>query len=130
MTTKADVLEWMHERTGFTANPETTNFLAYAPNGKIEACIIFAHYSGNDIELTAASDSRFPRHLLKAAFTYVVEQCGCDRITFKTPPDNLKAIACNERLGAVLEGRQRDFYGPGKDALVFGLLRKDFPYGK
>lgn len=128
--TKGDVLEWMRERTGFTANPDTTNFLAYAPKGKIEACIVFAHYSGNDMELTAASDGRFPRHLLRIAFTYVVEQCGCQRVTFKTRPENQAAIANVVRLGARLEGRQRDYYGEGDDALIFGLLRKDFPYGE
>jgi RimJ/RimL family protein N-acetyltransferase len=56
-------------------------------------------------------------------------QLGCRRATFRTRADNQAAIAAMARLGAREEGRLRKYYPGDVDAVVFGLLKEDYPYG-
>jgi len=102
--------------------------IGFERDGKIRAGIVFQNWSGVDIDLTVAG-TEIPRSLLTAAWNYVVMNLGCRRATFRTPADNWPAIKAMARLGARLEGQQRKFYG-GRDALLFGILAEEFPYGR
>ena len=98
---------WVSEKTGYTFGP-ADQAIGYTKDGVIRAGIVFQHWNGADVELTAAGDE-FPRSLLRAAYRYAVGQLGCRRVTFKTPADHAKAIETDIRLGARLEGVQRGF---------------------
>ncbi len=123
----AAVAAFVTERTGYQfRGPHAT--IGYERAGKIVAGLVFTNWSGADIEITGAGDV-LPRALLRAAAGYVFDQLGCIRATFKTPRDHTRAIRADKRLGARFEGRQRNFFGPGRDALIFGILREEYPYG-
>jgi hypothetical protein len=123
-----NALFWLARATDTRQHPAGTPYLAYVPGGKIVAVMAFHNASGNDIEVTTAA-RHFPRHFIRAAFDYIFRVRGMGRVTCKTRPTNLQAISAVERMGARLEGRQRDYYGPDDDALIYGLLKKDSFYG-
>lgn len=94
--------------------------------GNILAVFVFNNFTRNDIEVSVAAD-RIPRELLKATYSYVVDQLGCQRASYRTRADNLKAQRCLERLGARKEGVQRRYFGDC-DSFMYGILREDFPF--
>ncbi len=114
-------------RTGFEfKSPHVA--IGFSRGDIIYSAIVFQHWSGADIELTVAGDD-LPRSLLREAGRYAFDVLKCARVTFRTPPDNTAAIIAMGRLGGRLEGTQRRFYGD-RDALVFGILKEDYIYGR
>lgn len=119
---------WVARQTRLDLKPPYSVLASIDAADRITAALIFQNWTGPDIEITVAADS-IPRSLLVAGYRYAIQQCGCIRATFKTSVHNQPAIEAMKRLGAKLEGRQRSYYGDGSDALVFGILKEDFPYG-
>lgn len=95
-------------------------------DGSVIAGFVFNNYTRNDIEVSLAAD-RLPRALLKRVYFYIVHELECRRATFRTRSDNHAAQKALERLGAKLEGRQRLYFGDC-DALVYGIMKEDFPF--
>ena len=119
--------EFVTRETGFSCRSPHVS-IGFERRGRIVTGLSFYNWSGHDVEIAAAG-REFPRSLLRFVFDYVVKQLGCRRATFRTRIDNEAAKLALSRLRARVEGRQRLFYGDC-DALIFGLLSEDFPYGK
>ncbi|MBX4940994.1 MULTISPECIES: GNAT family N-acetyltransferase [Rhizobium] len=123
---RADIAAWVGAKIGVSFEPPYTA-LAHVDRGRIIAAYVFNVWTGHDVEVSLAAD-RLSVTLMRAAFRYVVEQLGCRRATFRTRSDNMQAQKALDRLGAQLEGRQRGYFGDC-DALLYGILKEDFPYG-
>lgn len=123
-----EIAAWMSAKIGMRFRPPYTT-MAFKRAGKIVAAFLFHSWTDNDIEVCVAADD-MPRPLLRAAYVYVTEQLGCSRATYLTREDNAAAVLALARCGAREEGRLRRFYADGADALVFGILKEEFPYGK
>ncbi|MBB3355304.1 hypothetical protein FHT70_005265 [Rhizobium sp. BK049] len=123
---RGDIAAWVGAKIGVSFEPPYTA-LAHVDRGRIIAGYVFNVWTVHDIEVSLAAD-RLSVTLMRAAFRYVVEQLGCSRATFKTRADNVQAQRALDRLGARLEGRQRSYFGDC-DALLYGILKEDFPYG-
>ncbi|MBX5008135.1 GNAT family N-acetyltransferase [Rhizobium lentis] len=123
---RADIAAWVGAKIGVSFEPPYTA-LAHVYRGRIIAGYVFNVWTAHDIEVSLAAD-RLSVILMRAAFRYVVEQLGCSRATFRTRADNVQAQKALDRLGARLEGRQRGYFGDC-DALLYGILKEDFPYG-
>lgn len=57
------------------------------------------------------------RHLLDLLVEEAVRR-GCAQLFLEVRVDNSPALALYERAGFEPQGRRRDYYGPGQDALV------------
>lgn len=123
---RADIAAWVGERIGVKFDPPYTA-IAEVRNGRIIAAYVFNMWTQHDVEVSLAAD-RLTVGLMQRAFSYVVNDLGCRRATFRTRADNIPAQRCLERLGGKLEGRQRLYFGDC-DGLLYGILKEDFPHG-
>lgn len=62
---------------------------------------------------------------LKAMFSYPFEELGCNRITMRVDRINKHARDVVRRLGFKEEGNLREALGPGRDLIVYGMLKRE-----
>ncbi|TBY54526.1 N-acetyltransferase [Rhizobium leguminosarum bv. viciae] len=124
---REDIAAWVGRKIGVAFHPPFTA-MAQVQGGRIIAAYVFNVWTEHDVEVSLAAD-RLSATLMRSVFRYVVDQLGCRRATFRTRADNVQAQAALERLGARLEGRQTAYFGDC-DALLYGILKEDFPYGE
>lgn len=94
-------------------------------DGRIVAGAIFNVFEGNDCHFTIAAErGALTRSFLRAMGQYGRDQLQLDRITIVTEQEFVADLA--RRLGAQNEGRLRNHYGPGRDAIVLGILKEDW----
>lgn len=105
-------------------------FIGRIKNDRIVAVCGFSLYTGDDVELSLAADpGSGSRELLYWIFAYVFVQLQCSRCTARILEDNEPSRKLVERLGFVIEGRQRKAKD-GKTKLLYGLIKEDLRYGK
>lgn len=92
-------------------------------SGEIIAGAVFNCFTGPNVEVTVAGKGWTPG-FMRAVGRYVFGQLGCLRITVTTEQPEVERIAL--RCGGEVEGKMRDFYGPGRDATVIGILARDY----
>jgi len=84
-----------------------------------------------DCSLTVAS--RSPRWATRGTIAYLLQypfiELDCRRVSSMVRGDNERALTFNRRLGFVEEGRRREFYADGVDAVVFGMMRTEWAAG-
>lgn len=94
-------------------------------DGRIVSGAVFNCFTGYDCHLTiAAEQGAITRRFLKEMGRYVGEQMACGRITFVTEQPYVIDLA--KRLGAQPEGRIRNHFGPGRDAILLGILKEEW----
>jgi hypothetical protein len=94
-------------------------------DGRIVCGAVFNCFTGFDCHLTiAAEQGAITRRFLKEMGRYVGEQMGCHRITLVTEQPYVIDLA--KRLGAQTEGRIRNHFGPGRHALLLGILKEEW----
>ncbi|MBX4899163.1 GNAT family N-acetyltransferase [Rhizobium bangladeshense] len=123
---REEIAAWVGAKIGVEFHPPYTT-LAHVDRGRIIAGFIFNAWTEHDIEISVAAD-RLSLALMRTVFDYVVNQLGCRRATCRTRADNSKAQTLLERCGARQEGRQRGYFGDC-DALLYAIMKEDFPYG-
>jgi RimJ/RimL family protein N-acetyltransferase len=123
-------VQWVADRLG-ASFPRGATALALARGGELVGGAVFCGFTGRDIEVSvaAARTLAWPRPFLARVGAYVFDELGCARMTALTRATNRAVIRIAPRLGAVLEGRKRNYFDDGADALVFGILQEDWPYG-
>ena len=90
--------------------------------GKIVAVAVFNDYTGDNIEITVASEGRWAfRGVIRRAMDYAFREQGCKRITAHIRPSNERALSAARRVGFKDEGRARRWFG-NEDAIILGLL--------
>ena len=120
---------WVEKQTRLKFKSPYSVLASTDAGNHITAALVFQNWTSRDIEITVAADS-IPRSLLTAAYRYTVEQLGCRRVTFRVRSSDLTTQEMAQRLGAKWEGRIRRFYSDTEDAVILGILREDFPYGR
>lgn len=94
-------------------------------DGVLVGGVVFNVFEGADVHITAAGTG-WTRGFLRAVGDYVFRQLGCLRFTMETEKPEVAEYA--KRLGGEVEGRLRDHFGEGRDAIIIGVLKKDFVY--
>lgn len=94
-------------------------------DGEVIGGAVFNCFEGKDIQVTVAGKGWNPT-FLKRVGTYVYGQLGCERITVKTEQERVVEIA--KKLGGQVEGRLRNHFGPGRDAIIVGILKADYKF--
>lgn len=96
-------------------------------DGKIVAGVVLNCFEGDDVHVTVAGEG-WTRDFFRRFGEYVFEQLGCGRITAITADDQVAGYGV--RLGGKIEGCLREHFGPGRDGLIIGILRREWRYGR
>jgi RimJ/RimL family protein N-acetyltransferase len=118
------VARWAGQRLGVTFSPPYVA-VGIESHGKPVGAVIFNDYQGGNIEVSAVGRGAFKKGILQHLFRYAFNDLECSRVTVRTRADNEKVIDLAIRFGWRVEGRLRQFYPDGCDAVVFGMLRKE-----
>lgn len=118
------VARFVGERCGTTIYPPFT-CMGIEKNEKIVAGVVFNCFTGANVEATIAGHG-WTRNFLMEVGRYVFTQLGCIRITATTERPEIIGFAY--RLGGKVEGILRDFYGPGRDGTVIGILKSEYRF--
>jgi RimJ/RimL family protein N-acetyltransferase len=123
-----EVADWVRQ-FGFTYEVGFVAIGVENRDGVLVGAHILANYSDHDIELNIFGRAAVCRSAWDAMGDYVFNTLGCSRITIKQKPGERAERKFALRLGFVEEGRMRNYYGD-VDAIILGLLKKDFRYGR
>lgn len=111
-------------RLGFGLCPPFTA-MGLERDGEIVAGVLFNHFEGADIHVGIVGTG-WTREFIRAVGQYVFGQLGCERMTAITADPEVARYAV--RLGGKVEGCLRSHFGPGKDAIVAGILRSEWRF--
>lgn len=98
--------------------------------GKLIGGFVYYNYEkkpdGGNVWIACAGHGPWlTRQNLRVWFEYPFVQLGCHRCTSLIAKSNRKSRDLVERLGAKREGCIRGARGPGKDSIIYGLLREE-----
>lgn len=100
-----------------------------ASDDGLRGIIGFDRITRDDAELHVFGCPRFlTRRILRAAGEVMFSGYDVKRITAHMRASNTPLHRVAERLGFVREGQIRRYYGE-EDAVIYGLLREDYPHG-
>lgn len=87
---------------------------------------VFNDYNGTNMEVTIYGPRAFNRQTIRDTFKYVFEHCKCARLTARTERRNKKMRRILPRMGFIIEGELKHFFGTVKssNALIFRLERE------
>lgn len=122
IVTDARVMAFAEERLGESFSPPGS-CMGLERDGKIVAAAVFTFFTGPNIDVSVAG-SGWTRGFAREVGRYVFCQLGCLRMTVRTEQTDVVRYAV--RLGGRIEGVLRDFFGPGRDAVLVGILRRDW----
>ena len=119
--------EWAKDRIGYVENwGEWYQAIGLERRGVLIAGCVFNFYTGSDISVHIASDSRrwATHEFLRACFGYPFHQLKVRRLTGYVPSKNAAARKLDEHLGFRLEGVKRDAL-PDDDLCIYGMTRAE-----
>lgn len=91
--------------------------------GVIVAGVVFNHFTGADVHVTAAGHG-WSKGFLADVGHYVFGQLNCERMTFVTEQPSVVRLA--ERLGGQVEGLMRNHFGKNHPGYVVGVLKDEY----
>jgi hypothetical protein len=110
--------------------PETTSFLAnLGEDDEILAVVAFHDWTEFQVEVSIATDGNkrwLSRKFLDFVYSYAFIHSKKLRMTMITEETNENAINMHTGLGHVKEGCLRDWFGPGKNACIYGFTISDW----
>jgi RimJ/RimL family protein N-acetyltransferase len=121
------VADWVGQRIHKPFHPPFAAIGAVDQQGHLRGGFVFTGYNGATVELSLAGAGVANRGLWRAVLAYAFEQLGCSRLQIHTERDNLTVRHLAPRLGFTFEGKARNFYGQGRDALQYSLVSQDLP---
>lgn len=125
--TTQDVAQFVSDQLGFGLCPPYVCMGLKDEAGCVHAGIILNVFEGRDIRVTVAGKG-WTKGFLEAVGEYVYGQLGCERMTIKTESQKVADMAV--RCGGQIEGRLRDHFGSGRDAIIVGILRDEYRWYK
>lgn len=120
------VAEWVGTKVGKPFHAPFTAIGAIDAKGALQGGLVFTGYNGSSIELSLAGNLT-GRGLWRVVLAYAFGQLGCSRLQIHTAADNRTVRRLAPRLGFTFEGKSRNFYGNGRDALLYSLIVGDLP---
>ncbi|MDI9407817.1 MAG: GNAT family protein [Candidatus Pacebacteria bacterium] len=126
IVTDARVARFVGERIGAIIYPPFT-CMGIERDGEIVAGAVFNCFTGHDVEITVAGRG-WTRAFFRAVGQYAFEQLKCGRVQVTTEDEKIARLA--ERLGGQREGLLRDKFGPGKDGIVLGVLKREYKFNE
>jgi RimJ/RimL family protein N-acetyltransferase len=125
-----EYLAWACEKLRVRFNPKDVTWLAAVDsNGILAGVVVYSRHSTTNCEMSVvAANPRFlTRRTLRAFFGYPFNQLGYLRVMAVTEHTNRHAADFLQRLGFVLEGYLRKWFGTA-DGLLMGMLKEECPW--
>jgi len=126
------VCAWVNEhiRDGRDITERYEALGALSPVGELIGGFVFYDWikmdGGGNVYLAAAGSGPWlTRGNLNIWFSYAFRQLDCHRITAIVAKSNRKSRAIIERVGFIREGCIRASRGPGKDSILYGMLKDE-----
>lgn len=120
----AEVIGWMNERLGVAFAPPAAA-LGVRRAGRIVGGVVVNNYNRINCDVSVAGEPRaWSPAFMRALAVWIWRELGAARVTMLTENPVVERLAV--RMGAQREGTLRNWFGPGRDAAVFGLLREDW----
>lgn len=91
--------------------------------------VVIDNFTQFGCEVSIASDGTTrwaTREFFRTVYDYAFVTRGKSRINMLVEPANTRAIAMHEKLGHVREATLRDWFGTGKDAILFSFTKTDY----
>jgi RimJ/RimL family protein N-acetyltransferase len=96
-------------------------------DGEMVGAAVFNNFTGPNVHCTVAGSPRaWSRIFLRRLATYAFDELACLRVTLTTEQP-IVADLC-QRLGGQHEGTMRSAFGPGRDGMIFGILRDEWRF--
>ena len=131
---------WLQERIGEEGQfkPEEVRTIGHVlvhDENKFEilAVVGLNHWTVHTVEGNIASDGTkrwFSQDFAFTVYDYAFRHADKSRMNFTVRPENTAAIRMHEKLGHQFEFRLADAHGEGKDALIYGLTRRQWREGR
>ena len=140
LSREAELSELVYDRSGCVAKmvadgltleaEEMLKGYAFAilVGSKILGGVVFSDYRAGDSAWISiyTTDKRWcTAKILKQIFGLAFDALHCRRLNALICADNRASISLSERCGFVCEGRMRNYFDDGADALIFGMLRSE-----
>lgn len=110
---------------GTHVSPDTTA-IGVVRDGRLIGGVAFHTYRGTDIQIAIAGYENFlGRQLLRATFSYVFDQLGCQRCTTLVKRTNKRSRHLTRRVGFREEGALRRCFEDGATGILYGATRED-----
>lgn len=125
---KKEVASWASRRLGGKKFVEPYVAVGIESNeGLPRGAVVFNGYTGEhgDVEASIVGKGAFGKEICRYLFRYVFDELKVRRLTVRTRADNQKVIEIAIKFGWRVEGRQREAYPDGCDAILFGMLRHE-----
>lgn len=130
-----DVMRWVAERIEHIDAAEALPFGPFRAIGVVvdralvAGCVyhnFVPRYGTCEISFAAESPRWATRGTIRALLSVPFLQWGCHRVQMVTSLANERAIRLIRGIGFTREGTHAHAFGPGKHAVSFRLLRRDF----
>lgn len=95
--------------------------------GYLTAGLVYSNFTRGDVVIHIAVLNRrsLTAHFIREGFRYPFVQLGVRRCTVAVAASNVASLRFVRKLGFRQEGRLREWFENGDDALVFGMLRRE-----
>ena len=98
--------------------------------GKMVAGVVFSDWKPSfasvQVSIVAVSSVALSPQIVLALGRHPFETLLANRVWARTGIKNIRAIRLLEHLGAIREGIEADFYGPGLHAGMYRMLRREW----
>jgi len=119
----ADVKAWLGNQLGLTFVEPCYAIGVINHKGLLTAAAVYTCYEERNVELSVAG--RIGRHAAVDIFYYAFNRLGCRRISATVHEKKQDVIRQAIGMGWKIEGRKREYYGEGEDAIILGMLRSE-----
>lgn len=123
------LLAWAQNQLGVSFHAGSYTIASVERSGRILAVVVYTNWHRTGCELAIASTS--PRWatqgFIRACLSYPFDQLGLKRLSMVTSAGNMPCRKLCRYLGAKVEGRLREWYADGNDAIVYGLFKSELP---
>lgn len=123
-----EVAAWAAQRLAREFVPPYVAVGTAGRDGVMDGAIVFNGYTGTDIEISGAGRGVVRRALWRWMARYVFDELHCPRASITVSADNAPMLTLADRIGFEREGVKRNGFGPGIDAVMFGMLPDACPW--
>ena len=118
-----EIAAWTCEKLGYHIAPPLYVFGVLDDDNELIGGIIFNDWNGFNLEISIYGPGAMTRASIAFAFHYAFRSAKAIRLTARTKRSNASLKAILPRLGFVLEGILKNYYGNGRDndAFVYRL---------
>lgn len=112
---------------------ETQCSVLLSDDGQPLVVVALDGFSDHSCDLTIVSDGSKrwgTPAFITATYEYIFVTRGLNRLSMIVAAQNEPAVKLHRMFGHVQEGVHRDYFGPGRDAFSFSLLKSDYLKGR